>query len=182
MALAGMAVPFGLRQVDLTPLGAGGDTLGTPVALPVSQRFKFAESEDSEDLRGDDAVQYNHGSGLLVDWELEAGGIDLEAYAVMAGGTISSTGVTPNVVKTYTKLITDSRPYFRARGRSINDNGGDFKAVVHRCKATESLEGELADQAFWITSASGKGFGSLVSADIGKAYDFIHSETAAALA
>lgn len=182
MALAGMAVPFGLRQVDLTPLGAGGDTPGTPVLLPISRRFKFAETEDSEELRGDDAAQYNHGSGLVVEWELEAGGIDLEAYVVMAGGAITSSGVTPNVIKTYSKLVTDNRPYFRVRGRSINDNGGDFKAIVYRCKATDSLEGELADQSFWLTSASGKGYGSLeAGGNANKAYDFIHSETAAAL-
>lgn len=181
MALATMAVPFGLRQVDLTPLSADGTTLGATVALPISRRFKFAENESSEELRGDDAAQYAHGSGLTVDWELESGGVKLEAYVVMAGGTVTSTGVTPNVIKTYTKLITDVRPYFRVRGRSINDNGGDFKAIVYRCKATDSLEGELADQTFHLTNASGKGYGSLVTADAGKAYDFIHSETAAAL-
>lgn len=181
MALADRAYPFGLREVDLTPLGADGSTLGTPVALPAPQTLSFGDAEDFETLRGGDEPVASHGNGTTVEWSLEAGGISLEAYAVMAGGAVVSSGVTPNIVKTYTKKTDDSRPYFRIRGRSINDNGGDFKGIIYKAKADGTLEGELSDGGFFVTSVSGHGFGSTVTGSEKKAYDFIHSETAAAL-
>lgn len=178
MALATKALPFGMRQIKLTPLSADGTTPGSSVTLPVARTLSFSEAEDFEELRGDDVVQATHGSGPRVEWDLESGGISLESYAVMAGGTIQTTGIAPNQKKTYTKLETDARPYFKAEGRSISDNGGDFHVLIYRAKADASLEGELSDNSFWLTSASGKGYGSLEAAHLGKVYDFIHNETA----
>jgi len=178
MAIATKALPFGMRQVVLKPLSADGLTPGAAVTLPAARTLSFSEEEESEELRGDDVVQASHGSGATVAWDLESGGISLESYAVMAGGAIVTTGVTPNVKKTFTKLETDARPYFKAEGRAISDNGGDFHVLIYRAKASDSLEGELSDQSFWLTSASGKGFGSLEVAHLGKVYDFVHNETA----
>lgn len=177
MALATKALPYGLRDVKLTPLGTDGATPGTPVDLPASQTLSFSETEDFEELRGDDTVQASHGSGPIVEWELESGGISLEAYQVMAGGSIVTTGVTPNIKKTYTKSTTDARPYFKIEGRAINDNGGDFHGIIYRAKADDSLEGELSDGSFWISSASGKGYGSLEAATLDRVYDFVHNES-----
>lgn len=181
MAIATKALPFGLRDVKLTPLGAGGDTPGTSVDLPASRTLSFSESEEFEELKGDDTTVASHGGGVTVEWSLESGGISLEAYAVMAGGSIVSSGTTPNVKKTYTKLETDARPYFKIEGQSINDNGGDFHCVIYRAKADGSLEGEMANGSFWLTSASGKGYGSLESGKEGRSYDFIHNETTTAI-
>jgi hypothetical protein len=99
----------------------------------------------------------------------------------MAGGTVITTGVSPNVSKRYTKLTTDARPYFKAEGQAINDNGGDFHGIVYRAKADGSLEGTLEDGTFWVTSASGKGYGSLEAGTIDRVYDFIQNETATAI-
>lgn len=173
MAIADKAVPYGLREVSVSPLAADG-TEGTPVKLPIAQTFSFSEDEDFEDLRGDDAIQYSHGNGPTVSWDLESGGISLEAYKVIAGGTLTVTGTTPDVVKTYKKKGTDSRPYFLVRGRSISESGGDFHGVVYKCKATDSLEGEMADGSFWVSAASGTGYQN-EDEDL---YDFIHNETA----
>lgn len=176
------ALPFGLRDVKLTPLGVDGATPGTPVDLPVSRTLSFSETEEFEELRGDDTVAASHGGGPIVEWSLESGGISLEAYAVMAGGTVLVSGSTPNEVKTYRKLETDARPYFRIEGQSINDNGGDFHCVIYRAKADGSLEGEMGNGSFWLTSASGKGYGSLVSGHEGRSYDFVQNESTTALA
>lgn len=176
------ALPFGLRDIKLTPLGTDGATPGTPVDLPASRTLSFSDTEEFEELRGDDTVQASHGNGPVCEWELESGGISLEAYAVMAGGTVVSSGVTPNEVKTYRKSITDARPYFKIEGQSINDNGGDFHGIIYRAKADGSLEGTMEDSSFWLTSASGKGYGSLEAEDYeGAVYDFIHNETAVSI-
>lgn len=181
MALPAYAQPFGLRDVKLTPLGADGSTPGTGVDLPASQTFSFAETEDFEDLRGDDKLIAQHGSGPTVNWELESGGISLEAYAVMAGGTVTASGVSPNAKKTYSKTALQQRPYFKAEGQAISDNGGDFHGLVYKCKATDDLEGEMSDGSFWVSNAGGIGLASTESGNTDKLYDFVHNETAVAI-
>jgi hypothetical protein len=179
MAPADKALPYGLRDVKFTPLLADGSgPSGSAIDLPVAQTLSFSETEEFQELRGDDAVQASRGSGPTVEWSLDSGGISLEAYATAAGGAVVVSGVSPNLVKTYTKKTTDSRPYFKIEGQAINDNGGDFHGVIYRAKADGSLEGTMGDQEFWVTSMSGKGYGSLEAGSLDKVYDFIQNETA----
>lgn len=182
MAIPDPFLPYGLREVKLTPMGAGGATPGTAIKLPIARTFEFADTEEFNQLRGDDGVAASHGNGTVVNWSLESGGISFEAYAAMAGGVVSTTGVTPNVVKTYSKKVTDARPYFKVRGRSLGDTGGDVHGLVYRCKATGDIGGSFGDGEFFLTSAEGEGYGSLEAGQTDKAYDFIGNETATPLA
>lgn len=177
------ALPYGLRDTKVTPYTtAAADTLDTTaVDAPNARTMSFSEAEDFEELRGDDKVIALRGKGASVEWEMEHGGISLPAYKSMAGGTITTTGVTPNTVTTFTKKVTDARPYFKAEGQAINDNGGDFHTVLYRCRASDSLEGELGDGAFWLTSASGQALPSLIAGSEDVLYDFIINETATAI-
>lgn len=158
MALDDPQLPYGLRDVKITPINSDG-SLGTAVDLPVSQTFSFSEAEEFEELRGDDRLVAVHGQGPTVEFDLEAGGISLEAWQVLTGGTLSETGVTPAQIKSLTKKTTESRPYFRVEGQSINDVDGDTHVVLYKCKVTENLEGEFADGTFFVTSCSGQGLG-----------------------
>lgn len=180
MALAEYALPFGLREVILFPLDASGARIAdAEVKLPASRTFSFSEVEDFENLDGDDRRIASHGSGPTVDWDLEGGGISLDIWKALSGGTIVESGTTPDIVRTFTKKTSDSRPYFDVEGRAISDNGGDFHMVVYRCKADGDLEAEMSNGSFLLTSCSGTGFGSLSTDEL---YDFIHNETAAAIA
>lgn len=186
----GNTLPYGLRDVKLvqyTTLAA--DTFGATLTdLPVSRTFSFNDTEEYTDLRGDDALQTSHGQGAQVEWELESGGISFAAHAILAGGTVTETGISPNQVKRFRKYTTDQRPFFVAIGQAISDNGGDFKSMVWRCRATGNVEGELSDGEFLIPSVSGIGFGCLVTGMVagqqiyGAAYDFVQSETVANIA
>lgn len=176
MALSNPALPYGLRDVKITPIDAAG-ALGTPVDLPAGQTFSFSETENFEELRGDDIVQASRGDGPVVEWSLEAGGISIAAWKVLAGGTITDSGVTPNLKKTFAKKGLDARPYFKVEGQSISDSGGDVHCVVHKCKADGDLSGEFADGSFFVSSASGKGYPNSTD-DL---YDFVQNETAAAI-
>lgn len=181
MPLTTHALPFGLRDVKLKPI-TGVSTLGTAVDLPVARTFSFSESEDFEELQGDDVTAASHGSGPTVEWELESGGLPFEAFKVMAGGTITESGTTPAMKKTFSKLATDARPYFQAEGQAISDSGGDVHGVVYRAKADGALEGEFGNGAFFLLSASGKGYGDTVGGTpTMKLYDFVQNETAIAI-
>lgn len=180
MPTLGTALPYGLRDVKLSPVSAAG-IVGTPVDLPNSRTFTFEESESFDTLRGDDSDVANRGSGPAIKWELEAGGISLEAYAVLNGGTVVVTGTTPATVKTYSKLQTDQRPEFKVEGQAMSESGGDFHCIIPRCKATDALSGELADGTFLLTKAKGSALASRTTATLGKMYDFVQNETAVAI-
>lgn len=189
MAL-GNTLPYGLRDVKLIQYPTlAADTFGSTLTdLPVARTFSFNDTEEYNDLRGDDALQTSHGQGAQVEWELESGGVSFAAHAILAGGTVTETGISPNQVKRFRKYSTDQRPFFVAVGQAISDNGGDFKSFVWRCRATGNVEGELSDGEFLIPSVSGIGFPCLVSGMVGgsqingAAYDFVQSETVANIA
>lgn len=177
MAIADTALPFGLRDVKVSVLGSG-DTPGTAVDFPNSRTFSFSEAEDTEELRGDDGVVAVHGLGASVDWELEGGGVNFDAIKAMFGGTIETSGTTPDVVEEYHKAETDVRPYFMVEGQAISDAGGDFHVTLYKCKATGELSGEMADGSFWLTGASGRAIGRVSDRRV---YTFTHNETEVAI-
>lgn len=173
MALTDPMLPYGLRDVKLTPINSDG-SLGTAVDLPVAQTLSFSEAEEFQELRGDDRVVAVHGQGPMIEFDLEAGGISLEAWQVMTGGDLEELGATPNQTKSLTKLVTQSRPYFQIEGQSINDVDGDTHVVIYKAKITDNLEGEFADGEFFITSCSGQGIGDADE----KLYTITWNETA----
>lgn len=172
------SLPFGLRDVKIALLAADG-TPGVMVDLPNAQTMSFTENEDYTELRGDDKVVAKRGNGATVDWELDNGGISLEAYVIMNGGTLTTSGVTPAVVKKYTKKATDARPDFWAEGQAMSEAGGDFHMVLKRCKADGGIEGELNDGEFWVTQASGTAIAELTTDDL---YDFVDNESVTPIA
>jgi hypothetical protein len=186
----GTAIPYGLRDVQLIQYPTlDALTFGSVLTdLPIARTFSFNDTEEYEDLRGDDKLQTSHGQGASVEWELESGGISFAAYAVLAGGVVISTGITPNQINRFRKKSLDTRPFFVTIGRAVNDNGGDFQSVIWRCRSTGNVEGELGDGEFLIPSVSGKGFPCLVSGLVNateindSVYDFVQRETAGTIA
>lgn len=173
------SLPYGMRDVKLTRYtDASGTVLAsTSVDLPNMQTFSFSETEEYTELRGDDRVVAIRGQGALVEWELESGGIDFLAWEILTGGVMILTGLAPNRKWVLRKRSTDARPYFRAEGRALSDSGGDVHAVVYRCRANDTVEGEFADGEFFITSASGQGLPMLDEA-FDLLYDLVLNETA----
>lgn len=176
--MAGESLPFGMRDIQVTPIATDG-TLGTMIDLPNAQTLSFEESEDFEELRGDDKVVAKRGKGPSVSFELAAGGISLEALVVINGGVLTTSGVAPNVVKTYSKKATDQRPKFRAEGQALSESGGDLHTVLYECKVDDSFSGEFSDGGFFVTNASGTAYGSAANADA--IYDFVQNEVATAI-
>lgn len=183
-------IPYGLHDIKLTPYTDFTATTlaASAIDLPYAQTLSFAEKEDFEELRGDDQLITAHGKGNQIDWSLEAGAISLEAVQAMYGGNLTTTGISPNQVKTFTKYATHSnqayyiRPFFQLAGQAISDSGGDFHGLIYRARCTDDLKGEFGDGAFWTTGASGTGFPSNVPATLGATYSFVQNETQTASA
>lgn len=174
-----VALPYGIQDISLTPYtDAGATALGTPVDLPYAQTMKFSEAETFDTLRGDGKTVTVRGQGATGTWELGAGGISLAAVAVLTGAILTTSGTTPNRKMTLQKSTTNVRPWFKAEGQSISDSGGDFHAVLYRCRLTDTLDGELTDATFYITSATGTMLGSNEAGSLDALYDFVQNETA----
>lgn len=189
MALNTIPLPYGLRDVKITPYTDLTRTVlaGASIDLPNAQTFTFTENEDYEDLRGDDQLQTSHGKGPVVNWDLENGGLSFEAYAAIAGGTVGTTGVTPNQVKTFTKPTIGTaavRPFFKVEGQAFSDSGGDVHGIVWAARATGDIKAEMKDGTFMIPATSGKGFGSklLTGPALNSLYDWVQNEAAAGVA
>lgn len=178
----GVALPYGMRDVKITEYAdAGGTVLGaTSLDLANMQTFSWSETEEFQELRGDDRVVTIRGQGSQVDGSVEAGGISLQVWAIFTGGTIIEEGLTPNRRVILRKLSTDARKFFRAHGQAISDSGGDVQAVIYRCRCNDTIEGEFADGEFFITSASFLGM-PLLDEGFPLLYDFIQNETATAI-
>lgn len=176
------ALPYGIHDIKLTPYSDFTNTaLGTPVDLPVARTLSFSETEDFNQLEGDDEIVATHGAGPQVEWSLESGGISFEAWCVMSGATF--TEGTPRVMK---KNVAQQRPYFKITGQVISDSGGDIHCEIFRCKADDSLDGEFNYGEFQLTACSGHGFGSQMVDDtgndatsvaIGDLYRFVQNDT-----
>lgn len=176
------ALPYGMRDCKLTPYtdGQGSILAGTSVDLPNMTTYSFSETEEFEELRGDDRVIATRGNGAKVEFEIEAGGISFAAWSVLTGGSVVESGTAPNRKRVIRKKSTDARPYFRSNGRAISDSGGDVHTVVYRNKVSDSVEGEFGDGAFFMTKCKGTGLPMLDEGyDI--LYDFVQNETAVPL-
>lgn len=178
------ALPYGIRDIRLTPFVDDSATAyDTPtVDLPYARTLSFSEAEEFTDLRGDDRLVATHGAGPQVEWEFEAGGISLPAYATIAGGEVVESGIAgTDLALTYTKLGADVRPYFKIEGQMISDSGGDFHCVIFKAKCNDALEGEFTDGEFFLSSGSGIGLPSTVTADEDKLYEFVQNEAQVAI-
>lgn len=176
MALSNNRLPYGLRDVKVATLDSAG-VKGSLVDLPNAQTFEFQEETDTQELRGDDAVVAQRTTITGVSWTLEAGGICFEAMVVIAGGTIATTGTTPNISKTWYRLGTDAYPDFYVSGLAMSESGGSNATKIHRAKANQ-ISGSHTDQEFWVSHAEGTGIATLTTADVGKVWTMQADETA----
>lgn len=164
--------PFGLSDVKLTN-NAGT----TQVDLPVAQRLMFKPRVVSGELSGDDALQSVHAKEIGIEWELEAGGISLTAYALLTGRTATVAGSTPNETTTLTGETPTTYPYIKIYGKSLGEGDDDVHCKIFKAKLTEAMEGEFKDGEFFISKCKGIG----VDDGVNGCYEFVQNETAATL-
>lgn len=153
------ALPYGARDLKLTQYAdAVGTVLGdTSVDLPYLQHLNFTEAEEFSELRGDDKLITTRGRGSQVNWDIEAGGMNSACWAIITGGSVVETGVTPNRIVELKKRASASRPYFRIDGKIISDSGGDILVRIYRCRANGDITSNFTDGEFSTTQVSGVG-------------------------
>lgn len=176
------ALPYGVRDIKLTQYtDAVGTTLNTTsVDLPYIQTLNFTEAEEFQELRGDDKLITTRGRGSQVNWSLESGGLPVYAWAVLSGGSVVETGLTPNRITELKKKATSSRPFFRIDGKVISDSGGDVLVRIYRCRATGDIQADFKNGEFQVSQVSGVGL-PLLDDTNDLIYSIFRRETAATL-
>jgi len=165
--------PFGLRGIKLVNLA--GDAA---VDLPAAMTLGFKPRLVSGEMRGNDIVQALVAIEDAVEWSLEAGGISLEAWALMTGRTVDESGTTPNRTNTLNIAGGTVYPYFKIYGKSVGENAtDDIHVKLYKCKLTEPLDGNFSDGEFYVTSCSGLALPDGVNG----VADIVQNETAADL-
>ncbi len=159
--------PFGLKQITLVN---NADTQA--IVLPAALELEFEESVVNGEFYGNDELQGLVTQPLGVKGKFKAGGIPLDAYALMTGHTLSNSGTTPNEVAT---LEGDSLsfPYFKIYGKSLGDEGDDIHIKLLKVKLSSSPKGAFKRGEFFMLEAEFQG----VKVG-GKAYEIVANETA----
>ncbi len=161
--------PFGLREVRLIK-GA------TVISLPAATKLSFKERIVKDELKGNDKIVGTAAISEAVDWEIDQGGISLEAYALMTGRSAVESGVAPNRVDTMTGRAQDTFPYFKAYGKSVGDGTDDMWCVLFQMKLTE-FDGSLDMDKFEVSKCKGLA----VDDGVNGVFQFVQHETATAL-
>lgn len=147
------------------------------MTLPSAMMLHFTEKTMNTKFVADGVWVAARTIPVGVEWELEAGGISLDAYAKMTGRTATAVGTTPNRTVTMNADTGTEFPYFRIYGRAVGDIGtDDIYCVIYRCKVQE-LEGTFRNNEFFITSCAGVG----VDDSALGLFQFVQRETGAAL-
>ena len=163
-------VPFGLRQIALYD-SAGANKVLLPAALMLHVTPLLQSARFEADGRMVGAASFVTGA----EWELEAGGISLEAFAKLTGLAATSAGSAPSRTLTLSADAGAQFPYLRIAGRAVAAEGGDVYARLYRCKV-EAMEGTFREGEFWVSFAKG------VAVSNGTvAFEFVQQETVAAL-
>lgn len=144
-----MSKPYGINQIKIKR--------GTQVVqLRVAQTLEFEERIVSGELPGDDGLQAVAAHTNGVTWKLKAGGISLDAYALMTNRTVTETGTTPNVVRTLESGGVGKRmPYIEIYGKSLGDGADDAWIHIINAKITEGIKGTMGDKEFFVSEMGG---------------------------
>jgi hypothetical protein len=141
---------YGVRDCKLTQYtDALGMVLGpTSVDLPYMQHLNFTEAEEFAELRGDDKLITTRGKGSMVNGDIEAGGLETSAWAVLTGGDVIESGLAPHRIIELRKRATQARPWFRVDGKIISDSGGDVLVRIYRCRCNGNIQANFQDGNF----------------------------------
>ena len=150
---------YGCRDLKLTEyIDAAGMVLSdVSVDLPYIQHLNFTEAEEFAELRGDDKLLTTRGKGSQVNWDLESGGINIAAWAIITGGSVYERGLAPNREIELRKRSTQARPFFRIDGKIISDSGGDVLVRIYRCRANGDITANFTDGDFQTSQITGVG-------------------------
>lgn len=168
---------LGINDGKMSPLISDDSTAltyGAAVDIPGITNLGLSPKFVEKELRGDESVLDNYSKLDYIDWSFENSEISLDALAILLGGAVTASGVTPNRSQTYKLNKADKPKYFKLEGKSDYTDMGDAHVVLYKCKASKA-EYSFVGEDYAKVSASGKAIGTKYNGDI---KDLVFNETA----
>jgi hypothetical protein len=122
-----------------------GDTPGTPVVAPGIRGLSFTVESDSDTLEGDNQVIATVRNPKSLTGSIELGRINLAAMAAMLGGTVASSGSTPNTILALDESSAAGSQYFQVRGNthSQDSSGSGYRVTLNKVQVTSGPDESL---------------------------------------
>jgi len=180
MTLTKEAGLLGLDDVKIFEVTADTSqtlTYGSAVDVPGMQNIELSPSYIQKPLMQDEEIDGYYSKLKSISWSFANAKVSLDALNILEGGSITSSGTTPNQKHTFTLTDTSEPKYFKLEGK-INyssDAIGDFHLVLYKCKAL-SVQVEYKAQNYAVISASGI---AIPTVNNSKIRDYVVNETAA---
>lgn len=175
-------LPFGCRDCKIAPYsGSTPPATSANVDLPRIRTVELNVTRDETELEGDDVIIARHTFGKGLEGSIEAGGINLAAVAILEGGTVSTTGMTPNRITTYIVRGNQAEGYFKLEAQMYGDDGGDMHFIGWKLKAINGPNWSFTQGEFGLTACDVGGIYD-ESTNPSRLYDIVQNETITAIA
>lgn len=182
MALSKQSVILGVDDVKIFPISEDSSsalTYGTALDVPGIQRIDLSPNFTEKGLKGDGKILDYYIQLDTIGFSFDSAKVDLDVLAVLEGGTVSTSGTTPNEIHTYT-VGADSTPnYFKLEGKTNYTGGeaGDFHFTLFKCRAN-SVVVEYRTQDYAVVSVVGI---AIPTTNNGNIKEYKMNETAATI-
>ena len=142
----------GLGDLQVAPLTGANDTLGAWVDVPGSRSLAFNVESDMDELEGDNDIIAKVRQPKSLSGSIELGRINLAALAVMLGGQVETTGVTPNAVTKLAESAGSDVSYYRIAGQApgVDVAGSAYRVTIQKALTTSGLD-ETMEVNSWNT-------------------------------
>jgi hypothetical protein len=136
---------------------------------------------DSKQLRGDNQLLAVETLLVAITLKIAHGKLGFDVDNVLTGGTITDSGVTPNMKTSYKILPTDVPNYWKLEAQCVSAEpvGGDFHLIAYKGKVSGALDLGMAEEDFQLF-----GFEAVCSPTIGTPLswlDLVENETKVAV-
>lgn len=140
----------GLADLQVAPLT--GDVPGTWVDVPGARSLSFNTESDSDELEGDNQIIAKVRNAPSLSGSIELGQINLAALAVLLGGTVETTGVTPNAISSLEQSSANVTAYFTVAGQApgVDASGSAYRVTIKKAITTSGLD-ETMEVNSWNT-------------------------------
>lgn len=154
-------------------------TYGSAIDVPGMQNLSLSPNYINKPLMQDEEIDGYYTKLQSIYWSFANAKVDLEVLNILEGGSLATTGTTPNEKHTFTVYDTSVPKYFKMEGqiKYSTDAIGDFHLVLYKCKSL-SVQIEYRAKNYVIVSASGI---AIPTINNGKIRDYVVNETAAAI-
>lgn len=130
---------FGTQQIRvaklLTDPAGGSATYGTSVQLVGAKEFQLTGTVNLKSLRGDNQLLAVDGVPLDFVLKVKHAKLNIDALAILEGGTTTDSGVAPNQVTTYDYFGGTALNLFKleCQNVAVDTPGGDLHFILWKC-------------------------------------------------